>query len=169
MKANPIRVKELRLNKSWTQELLAEFSNMSVRTIQRVEQGKNISVETIKLIASALDVEPDRLILKFENEKGVTPLTSVKNTLINYFDFSGVATRREYWYFFVFMLLVLAIMSIVHQTLLYIFSIVLLIPFLAVGTRRLNDIGMSGWWQLLYIVPFGQFLLFYFFTLPIKE
>jgi uncharacterized membrane protein YhaH (DUF805 family) len=36
----------------------------------------------------------------------------------------------------------------------------LVIPWLAIGARRLHDIGRSGWWQLLWLVPLvGQFLL----------
>ncbi len=34
------------------------------------------------------------------------------------------------------------------------------IPGLALGSRRLHDIGKSGWWQLLYVIPVAGWILF---------
>ena len=42
----------------WTQEMLAEYAGLSVRTIQRIESGGNASVETAKSIAAAMEL-PD--------------------------------------------------------------------------------------------------------------
>ena len=36
----------------------------------------------------------------------------------------------------------------------WVWSLVILIPSLSLTTRRLHDIGLSGWFQLLYLVPF---------------
>jgi len=33
-------------------------------------------------------------------------------------------------------------------------TLVILIPSVALTTRRLHDIGKSGWWQLIYFLPF---------------
>lgn len=55
--ADPARIKTLRVQKSWPQEQLAEIADVSPRTIQRVEAGGNASYETLRSIASALDVE----------------------------------------------------------------------------------------------------------------
>ena len=39
------------------------------------------------------------------------------------------------------------------------------IPYLAVGVRRLHDTGRSGWWMLIYFVPFiGAIVLLVFFV-----
>ena len=35
----------------------------------------------------------------------------------------------------------------------YLFILGLLIPNIAVGIRRLHDIGKSGWWYLLILIP----------------
>ena len=52
---NEYRIKELRLTKAWSQEQLAELSSLSVRTIQRIENGEQASLETLAAIASAFD------------------------------------------------------------------------------------------------------------------
>ena len=52
------------------------------------------------------------------------------------------------------------------QLLSYIPSLALLLPTLAVGARRLHDVGKSGWWQLLYLICCGGLILLFFF---IKE
>jgi uncharacterized membrane protein YhaH (DUF805 family) len=37
--------------------------------------------------------------------------------------------------------------------------IVMLLPWLAAGTRRLRDAGYSGWWQLFLLVPVGGIVI----------
>lgn len=50
-------VRKLRAKKGWSQEQLADFSGLSVRTIQRVEKGQKASIETLKCIASVFEVD----------------------------------------------------------------------------------------------------------------
>ncbi|WP_349584939.1 helix-turn-helix domain-containing protein [Leuconostoc citreum] len=50
------RISLLRKSKGFTQEKLAEKSNLSIRTIQRLESGEDSSLETLRLVANALDV-----------------------------------------------------------------------------------------------------------------
>ena len=50
-------LKQLRMSRRLSQEHLADMSGLSVRTIQRIESGKNASVESLKCLASALEVE----------------------------------------------------------------------------------------------------------------
>ncbi|MBN2795744.1 MAG: DUF805 domain-containing protein [Clostridia bacterium] len=168
MKINSDKIKQLRIENSWSQETLADKSTLSVRTIQRVENGNNTSLETIKLIAKAFDVEPNTLMVN-EVKNTMAPWGSIKSTLLRFTDFSSKSTRKEFWYFLVFVLIILMISSVIYEKVYQILGIFFLIPFLAVGTRRLNDINRSGWWQLLYLVPFAQLLLFYFFALPSKK
>lgn len=54
-------VKKLRNKNGWSQEQLAEFSGLNVRTIQRVESGQKASIETLKCLASVFEVEISRL------------------------------------------------------------------------------------------------------------
>jgi transcriptional regulator with XRE-family HTH domain len=49
-------VQKLRLQHGWSQEQLADLSGVSVRTIQRIEQGKPASAESLKNLGAVLDV-----------------------------------------------------------------------------------------------------------------
>jgi len=58
-----LRIKELRKQKGMSQELLAEESGLSLRTIQRIENGQtNPTGESLKRLSNALNVNPDELI-----------------------------------------------------------------------------------------------------------
>ena len=54
-------VKKLRVERNWSQEQLAEFCGLSVRTIQRVESGNKASLETLKCLASVFEVDISKL------------------------------------------------------------------------------------------------------------
>ena len=83
--------------------------------------------------------------------------------LKHYADFSGRASRSEFWYFRLFNVLTfigiyLIIIAIKRVTgidlgfLRFVYPIALFIPNLAVSARRLHDTNRSGWWQLLTII-----------------
>ena len=58
-----LRIKELRKQKGMSQEFLAEESGLSLRTIQRIENGgTNPTGESLKRLSNALNVNPDELI-----------------------------------------------------------------------------------------------------------
>ena len=50
-------VRKLRIEKGWSQETLAQISDLSVRTIQRIERGGNASLETLGALAAAFEVD----------------------------------------------------------------------------------------------------------------
>ena len=82
-----------------------------------------------------------------------------------YADFTGRATRSEYWYFVLFYLLLSAGLMIVDALLGWfnselgvgvlsgIYTLALMIPSLSVTVRRLHDTGRSAWWLLLGLIP----------------
>lgn len=82
----------------------------------------------------------------------------------HYADFSGRVSRQAYW-MFVLVYVILAIMiSIVESViglniLSYIFAIAILVPSIAMATRRLHDTGLSGWFQLIALIPFLGFII----------
>ncbi|WP_255264790.1 helix-turn-helix domain-containing protein [Streptococcus sobrinus] len=53
---NKTLVANLRKQKGWTQERLAEKAGLSVRTIQRIERGDDSSLETLGPVANALSL-----------------------------------------------------------------------------------------------------------------
>lgn len=74
-------------------------------------------------------------------------VTAIKLYFANYFNFKGRSTRAEYWWAALFVFLLAMVLSIFKlNTLSSIVSLALLIPNLAILTRRFHDIGRSGWW-----------------------
>jgi uncharacterized membrane protein YhaH (DUF805 family) len=86
-----------------------------------------------------------------------------------YVDCSGRATRPEFWWFFLFQILVSIVASVLGDMVSSLVSLALLLPALAVGARRLHDIGKSGWWQLISLTVIGILLLIYWFVQPSAE
>ncbi len=76
----------------------------------------------------------------------------------NYANFNGRAGKKEFWMFILvyFILSIIAgvIGNFIGTSLIYsLLGLVLFVPSIAVGTRRLHDTGKSGWWQLLNFIP----------------
>jgi len=64
MQLNAEKVRELRTQKAWTQQQLAEICGLSMRTIQRVEVNGIASLETSKALAAAFEIDRDQLLVK---------------------------------------------------------------------------------------------------------
>jgi uncharacterized membrane protein YhaH (DUF805 family) len=96
-------------------------------------------------------------------------------------DFSGRAERKEFWSFFLFCLIGELLLLALDVTLdLYfpaiengifsgLFSLVTFVPLVAVITRRLHDVGKSGWLQLIIFVPFIGFVVLLTFWLRASQ
>ena len=82
---------------------------------------------------------------------------SVETCMTKYADFNGRASRSEFWWFFLFNVLSSAAVGTISRGDQFssLLSLILLLPDLAVGARRLHDIGKSGWWQLLMLTGIG--------------
>nr|WP_315491027.1 DUF805 domain-containing protein [uncultured Rhodoferax sp.] len=78
---------------------------------------------------------------------------SIQVCFSKYADFNGRAVRSEYWWFFLFIVLVSVATSLVSNTVSALFSLATFIPSIAAATRRLHDTNRSGWWQLIALVP----------------
>jgi uncharacterized membrane protein YhaH (DUF805 family) len=89
-----------------------------------------------------------------------------QSCLSQYATFSGRASRSEFWWFFLFQILALIVSGMLGDVAYSILALLLLLPALAVGTRRLHDVGRSGWWQLLTITGIGYLVLLYWFVQP---
>ncbi len=51
----------------------------------------------------------------------------------------------------------------------FLFSLITIIPWISVTSRRLQDRGWSGWWQLLYLTIIFTFVIVILLMLPAKE
>ncbi len=54
-------IRKLRRERGWSQEQLSEVCGLSVRTIQRIENGQTPSMETLQALAAAFDTDVSRL------------------------------------------------------------------------------------------------------------
>ena len=92
---------------------------------------------------------------------------SIRACLSKYAVFDGRASRSEFWWFTAFVMLVATVLALLNRNYSAAFLLAMLLPQIAVGTRRLHDIGKSGWWQLFALVPVaGIILLTVFWALP---
>ena len=115
---------------------------------------------------------------------------SIETCFSKYATFEGRASRAEYWWFNLFVILAtpiggfilgvilgysLATVGISWQTIEeiatladFVLGVFIVIPQIAVGTRRLHDIGRSGWWQLLHLTIIGSIPLIVMFCFRTK-
>ena len=110
---------------------------------------------------------------------------NIKESLISVFtnwkNFSGRACRSEYWYFYLSVFLITITLTIAeiiggvyseefgYGPLSALFQIIIIIPSISVTSRRLQDRGISGWWQLSYFTIIGIFVIIILLMLPAKE
>ena len=102
--------------------------------------------------------------------------TAVRTCFNKYVTFSGRATRPEYWYFILFLFvggivagladaMIFGVEDDSGELLSILFSLATFLPSIAVGVRRLHDIGRSGWWLLIGLVPLiGAIVLIVWFA-----
>ena len=110
---------------------------------------------------------------------------SMKESFISVFknwrNFSGRACRSEYWFFVLSISLIAFVLAFVEALLgifneeigygpmTFLFQIITIIPSISVTSRRLQDRGISGWWQLSYVTVIGIFVVLIWCMLPAKE
>ena len=112
----------------------------------------------------------------------------------NKFVFSGRSTRSAFWFWYLFYAIVITAFALIEAgvfagsaaltssnstlgTIVMVIGIilgiamavafiVLVIATVAASVRRLHDRGQSGWFLLLYLVPFGSIIIIVFMVMP---
>jgi uncharacterized membrane protein YhaH (DUF805 family) len=119
--------------------------------------------------APVVQVTAPETFIESDNEAALAPPTkavgfsdAIKICFKKYATFSGRATRPEFWWFCLFTALVVNLVgALIGDSASLVCNLVFLLPSIAVGSRRLHDIGRSGWWQLIALTIIGLFLLIY--------
>ena len=100
---------------------------------------------------------------------------SVKSGLKNWANFKGTSTRTEFWYFYLFTVLLNMVTTTLDSIIapgsdlsgaamagagpLYLLTgIALVLPNLSLAVRRFRDVGVSGWWLFLWALPVVAFV-----------
>jgi uncharacterized membrane protein YhaH (DUF805 family) len=85
-----------------------------------------------------------------------------------YADFNGRASRPEFWWFALFCCLVALVLNVLRLEMIgMLANLALLLPSIAVGARRLHDMGKSGWFQLVWLIPLiGWVVVIYWLVQP---
>jgi len=84
-------------------------------------------------------------------------IDSIKSSLNKYATFSGRATRKEFWTFYLFYIVTNFIAGFAGSSVIEnLVTLGLITPLVACGARRMHDVGKSGWFQL---IPFYNLYL----------
>jgi len=91
----------------------------------------------------------------------IIPNYTFYNSILNSFDFKNRSSRREYWNFQIivyFLSAIVSVLSVFLNSLLpaIIFAILISVPNLSIGVRRMHDVGKEGF---LFLIPFYSFYL----------
>ena len=80
-------------------------------------------------------------------------LEAVKLAFQHYADFKGRARRSEYWWFTLFNTIASSVIGAIAPDLAWIWTLIVLVPGIALVVRRLHDAGKSGWFYLWGLIP----------------
>ena len=94
-------------------------------------------------------------------------MDSAKTCMQKSFTLQGRASRSEYWFFYLFMIIAQIVLAVIDASLgtpLSLLVLALIPAMLCVTIRRMHDIGKSGWWLLIGFIPLiGGLILLYWF------
>ena len=96
-------------------------------------------------------------------------IDSIRTCFVKYVDFSGCASRPEFWWWVLFTVVASLALRSVSYNLSGAFSLATFLPSIAVAARRLHETDRSAWWELLYFLPvIGWIILIIFWAEPSK-
>ena len=169
MDINSVKLREMRLERHWSQEQLATLSSLNLRTIQRLESGAKVSTESLRALAAVFEVPAERLLLNAD-KPSESALASIHEGILKGLEFSGLTSRADFWWLALAITMLLAFAKLLAEAFasplpVQIASLLVLLPWVAACTRRLRDAGLSIWWQLISLARVaGIIILLYLLT-----
>jgi len=157
--------RKARGNKEEAQALYAEYRAQELEKIYYRNDNRTTGAEEkrVSKIASRRDSS---------QEEGAGE--NIAKCFSKYFDFEGVAGKNEFWYFYLFFIVIALVAffidinlfnsSIGNGPITLVVLIALFFPMTSVSTRRLHDIGKSGWWQLITLTGIGVIVLLFWYA-----
>ncbi|WP_305425877.1 2TM domain-containing protein [Photobacterium leiognathi] len=101
-------IRKLRLQRGWSQEQLSQLSGLSIRTIQRIEQGQKAGLESLKSLAAVFEIQVSDLQMEPPMNKEIT-ITEDEKQAIEY-----VKSIKEFYSHLVTYLLVITVLFVIN-------------------------------------------------------
>jgi len=86
-------VQKMRLERGWSQQQLADIAGINVRTVQRIESGQSVSLDSLKALGAAFDVDFARLQETTMRQTAPTPAETELALAL-----SQVRQIRRFWH-----------------------------------------------------------------------
>lgn len=139
---------------------MAKIKKNLIKTQIKQVQGGVLCYFCAKFVTAIQRIRKVKLKQYNKMSQNIAFMDAVKACFSKYADFNGRSPRAEYWYFTLFnvavfiLLVVLAtVIGKLFMFVYYAYMLAILVPSIAVSIRRMHDIGRSGLWVLISLVP----------------
>lgn len=113
-------------------------------------------------------------LIIFNTKKFNAMVSLIKTFFSKFFDFSGRTSRKDFWLTWLCLILLGIVITVITALvpvlalITWIYGLIILIPSLAMGARRLRDAGFSPWLMLLLLIGIGGLILIILWIFPKK-
>lgn len=143
---------------------------MDLKSLKDISTVKDLALGIWKDICS--EVKNIKNVNK-DNTKKAFDKYFVEYLKTNYVKFDGRVSRRQFWMFTLFSMVISWLLSIIVYILPFLsflsplFILAILLPGIGLFIRRLHDINLFGWWILIALIPvIGAIALILLFAIP---
>jgi uncharacterized membrane protein YhaH (DUF805 family) len=143
---------------------------MEINDFKDVNKVKELILGIAKDVKNEMDKVKDVNKEKFLKGFNNCFVDYLKN---EYVKFDGRVSRCRYWMFALYSVLMGVAISLLVAVFPFLeilsmaYFLILLVPSVGLGVRRLHDINFSGWWFAISLIPYvGGLALVFLFTLP---
>ena len=167
-------VLKLKNDMNWLESEKLGYSTVAdKRILAENDDGLNLSNWVTSLREAVFKIGKELRMKVSSNsntDNETSPITfyeSIRKCLTKYAEFHGRASRPEFWWFALFIVICLSAITLLNETIGEVFLLATLLPLLAAGSRRLHDCGKSAWQLLYLLVPVaGVFRVGVLWALP---